>query len=400
MNRENIAKRMALRIVEELVKKPFLTCGIMGGDFGKVMYIYECSRHNPELQVMADNMLEKLLRDYRNHRYIMTYCNGLAGFGIGLQMLETDGFIEGATEHLSEFDEALDNALRIFLMNGNIDFIHGATGVGFYFISRLQCSCDKANESLTRLVEYLFNHAVWGNDDLGQITAKWVFDRQTALKKYNISLSHGMSSVAILLCRILKYAKYFSPDTIDKCRRMLSGIKNYIIGQHIEAGKYGSLFPTFPKECVNEVGKSRLAWCYGDLGIIFALINIGIALDDKETYMLAKEFAIWEAVNRRNVVGNMVYDACICHGASGVAQAFKALKSITGEEMFWNAYKYWLKVTIGMCVELNGNLEFRNYDVSSHKWRIADSLLEGNAGVGMMLLGADSVLNKILLYDL
>ena len=113
----------------------------------------------------------------------------------------------------------------------------------------------------------------------------------------------------------------------------------------------------------------------------------------------AIETAKWEAINRKSATDNMVFDACICHGASGVAQAFKTLGVRIGGSCFEDAYRFWRETTLGMCVLKDGNYEFMNYDVANGKWRITNSFLEGNSGVGMMLIGADKILNDILLYD-
>lgn len=397
MNEEKILLNIFQHIVNELEAKAALSCGLLGGDAGKILFLYECSRFDESLTSKADSLLEKLLQTWRRPPYIMSYCNGFAGFGISLSLLEQEGFIEGAIEHLTEFDETLEYALSFYLINGNIDFLHGATGLGFYFLKRHLQGSDKAAHPLNRLVEYLYDKAVWGIDRRGLPTAKWVFDDKVAIKRYNISLSHGMSSVAILLSRIAK--SDLPNESKAKSIEMLKAAGNYLTNQSVDPTVNGSAFPTFPKDCIGDIKKSRLAWCYGDLGVIFALLNISYALDDNKMRQFAIETAKWEAINRKSATDNMVFDACICHGASGVAQAFKTLGVRIGGSCFEDAYRFWRETTLGMCVPKDGDYEFMNYDVANGKWRITNSFLEGNSGVGMMLIGADKILNDILLYD-
>ena len=45
-----------------------------------------------------------------------------------------------------------------------------------------------------------------------------------------------------------------------------------------------------------------------------------------------------------------------------------------------------------MGVYENGHIDFRNYDVTNRNWRKTNSFLEGNAGVGLMLLNSDYIL--------
>ena len=350
------------QIVSELQLKPSLTCGLMGGDFGKIMYLYECSRIEKDMEREADMMLDKLFGTYRIRPYLTTYCNGLSGFGIGLQLLEKGGYIQGASCQMSEFDSRLHYALRYYLVEGNIDFLHGATGLGFYFIDRIGYSEEIAEESLRLYIDRLFETALEENSDDGPHTIKWIFDRHTAIKRYNMSLSHGISSIAILLSKIVK--SKCDSELIEKCRKIF------------------------------------LAWCYGDLGVIFALINIGEALQDVDTTDSALKMAVVCADKRRGVPDNMVYDACICHGASGVAQAFSALYRKTGYDKFADAYSYWRTQSLKMGVYENGHIDFRNYDVTNRNWRKTNSFLEGNAGVGLMLLNSDYILDHILLYGI
>ena len=386
------------QIVSELQLKPSLTCGLMGGDFGKIMYLYECSRIEKDMEREADMMLDKLFGTYRIRPYLTTYCNGLSGFGIGLQLLEKGGYIQGASCQMSEFDSRLHYALRYYLVEGNIDFLHGATGLGFYFIDRIGYSEEIAEESLRLYIDRLFETALEENSDDGPHTIKWIFDRHTAIKRYNMSLSHGISGNGILLAKIVK--SKCDSELIEKCRYLLKGIKSYLMSQTIDFDRYGSFFPSFPKDCMDEIRKSRLAWCYGDLGVIFALINIGEALQDVDTTDSALKMAVVCADKRRGVPDNMVYDACICHGASGVAQAFSALYRKTGYDKFADAYSYWRTQSLKMGVYENGHIDFRNYGVTNRNWRKTNSFLEGNAGVGLMLLNSDYILDHILLYGI
>ncbi len=398
MNEETILNSIASQIERWLDAKSALTCGLLGGDLGKIIYLYLYSKRDPIWTDSANRLLDKLLHTYRRNPLIMSYCNGLAGFGIGLQILETEGFISGVSDHLYEFDNVLTSALSVYLKEDNIDFLHGATGLGFYFLSRANRGIGQSPNRLTRLIDYLWENAIWGTDLQGKETVTWIFDRKTAIKKYNLSLSHGMSSIAILLSRIITEKVNVSENTAEKIHQILHGVKNYILNQALDPNVYGSMFPTFP---INErigIRKSRLAWCYGDLGILFALISISKAIDDNYTYTFAIESAKWEANKRRSPIENMVYDACICHGASGIAQAFIALDSIEPKMAFKKAFEYWRAVTLKMCTTINGNLYFRNFDVANKKWRISNSFLEGNSGVGTMICGAYNVLNEILLY--
>ena len=295
-------------------------------------------------------------------------------------------------------DRNIEGALSYFLAKGNIDFLHGAIGLGFYYEMRAHDGyCAK---SLERLVDYLYTHAIVGKiEDNDDFLVKFTFDSKDPQKRFNIALAHGISSAAILLGRVLQLD--ISQSTSDKCRFLLRGIGNYLMSQQIDVDKYGCFFPTFPISEENAcIFRSRLAWCYGDIGIAMALKSIGRAIEYDECSILSDEVSSYTASHRRNLTTNMVKDACICHGASGIAQYFKSLIADDGNDVnYRNAYGYWREISLGLGQEIDGMLQFPVFDPTTKNWRPENGILDGNAGVGLMLLGADNILNKILLYD-
>jgi len=76
-------------------------------------------------------------------------------------------------------------------------------------------------------------------------------------------------------------------NNINKISQTLSsqvaqeiGLLSGLGGQEIDKDKYGSYFSSFALESTSINTKSRLGWCYGDLGIASVLYQAGKVLNE------------------------------------------------------------------------------------------------------------------------
>ena len=119
-------------------------------------------------------------------------------------------------------------------------------------------------EYIQELIDYLYSTA---QKDTDKQVFKWKSVLNEKQKKcYNIALSHGMSSIVIFLSRVIN-----SGAADEKIMEMLFGTVNYILAQEIDFEHYGCCFPSQSLETSSPVSRSRMGWCYGDLGIGIAL---------------------------------------------------------------------------------------------------------------------------------
>ena len=116
--------------------------------------------------------------------------------------------------------------------------------------------------------------------------------------------------------------------------------------QEIDHDKYGSFFPYITIESSESLSKSRLAWCYGDLGIATTLYQAGITFDRQDWVTKSLEIFRFAAVWRRDLEGNMVNDACLCHGSSGIGHIFYRMWYNTKISEFKEAADYWFEKTL------------------------------------------------------
>lgn len=382
---------IASYIDTELSRKTWLNYSLLGGDFGAICFLYYYSKVDPKYDAVADRYLDKMLSDITRYP-LYTYCNGIAGLGIGLQLLEQDGFLEGVSASLDEYDRYLYWLLPRILNLRSIDFLHGVIGVGLYFVSRHIYSPELSLQCIDRIVGFLYSCSKRKDNSI-----YWELGEDDYYKRFNISLSHGSSSILIFLSRV--YSLGLELANKQYIRPLIDGIINYILAQKMDEEKVGSFFPSFPRESGLPNTKSRLAWCYGDLGIAIALKEAAKSINDPGLYEFGIEVLKFSAAKRRDVKANSIHDAGLCHGAMGVSRIFKRSYEETGDDVFKQASEYWREVALSFAKPEDGKMIFKSYNNQTDKWENSINILEGNAGIGLCLIDADSFINKILLLS-
>ena len=140
---------------------------------------------------------------------------------------------------------------------------------------------------------------------------------------------------------------------------------------------------------MDKLHSSRLAWCYGDLGISVALWHASQALGRKDWEQEAID-TILHASKRRGLVENGVVDAGLCHGTAGIAHIFNRMHGYTGLEELKEASNYWFAETLKMARFEDGLAGFKAWQGNERGWVNEPGLLEGIAGIGLALISAVS----------
>jgi lantibiotic modifying enzyme len=259
---------------------------------------------------------------------------------------------------------------------GNYDFLHGAVGNGTYFLNRL--NKKESKDYLKELIDHLdkISHKKGGD----KIAWESVLDHEKGTKGYNLSLSHGISSIIAFLAKMLEKEIY-----IEKVSSLLNGAINYLLSHALDTEKYSSNFPSWISDDY-PAGSSRLAWCYGDLGIGIALWQAARAAGNKEWEQKAFDVLL-HTTNRRDLKENAVIDAGLCHGAAGIAHIYNRMYHYTGRNIFRESTLYWLDHTLKMAVYTDGCAGYKAWHTEKYGGWVAESgLLEGVAGIGLMLV--------------
>jgi len=385
---EKYLERIATEIHKESFQNPSPGYGLLGGKMGEILFFYYYSSINEKFKDLADTKLDKLIEDISegNIYHASSFCNGFSGVGIGLHLLEEKGFIEGTDDMLDDLDDILTHTLIKDIAKNNYDFLHGAIGIGFYYLKHYKSNPVKSGENIKRIFDYLNISAVHDERTGG---CKWIEiakdleDKNKIIRRYNLSLSHGMSSIIIFLSRILD--KNIGGIDNTKVKELLERAITYIINQRIDYKIYGSYFPNIALENTETISKSRMAWCYGDLGIAMALWHGGKSLNRKDIAELAIEILLY-STTRTDINDTLAFDAGLCHGAAGIGQIFYRMYKETQEPELLNAYNFWKAETISMLYHNDGIGGHKKFNSKDKIWENSSAVLEGSAGVGLFLL--------------
>ncbi len=351
--------------------------GVYDGEFGILLFLVYYSNYidNEEIYTITNDYANSLL-DIMDRNYSHTFCGGLSGILYFFELLRLKKImridIRDAEKSLDTF---LIKKMKRDIQTKNFDFMHGALGVGLYFVKK------KSNiEYVNELVDSLYETA---EVDINSGGIKWksIIDFENNKTGYNIALSHGMSSIVIFLCRALK-------TKVDKTKvlELISRSVKYIFSQKGHCNEASSFFPNYSLESESDqlLGfGSRLAWCYGDLGISYALWYAGRTLKNKE-WENEGLYILIESTKRQTKKKSRIVEAGICHGSSGVMMIFRRLYIETKNELFLEAVHFWAQETLNLAQFKNGLAGYKSLE--TNKWYLDYSLLGGIAGIGLSLI--------------
>lgn len=361
--------------------------GILTGLSGTSLFMFHYSKFkkNDDASDIAIDLIKKCFDKINEGYSHSTYCSGITGFGWLLEHLFEEDFIDfDNDELLVELDDYLLAKMLNDFKNGYYDFLHGGIGYGFYFFKRYKNTNasilkEKYKENLLEIIKYLRD-----NSEEEKNTIKWASEKNTdnQISEYNLSLSHGITSITNFLCR-LHSDDFFKPHVED----MIIKSSNFILSCKNQNKDCFSLFPNNETTLNSNQGtrNSRLAWCYGDLGIGLTILNAATALDDKILFQEAM-LILTHASLRTTPEKTLVNDAGICHGAFGNALIFNRVFKITKKSIFFEASLFWCNEGLQMAYHEDGNAGYKKWFPERKEWKKEISLLEGTAGIGLTII--------------
>ena len=288
-----------------------------------------------------------------------------------------------------EVDEAILSLLSGSPWPGEYDLINGLVGLGIYALERLPR--PSAVQCLERIVDELDRSAERIEGD--PAGAAWFSPpaRLSSFKLavypkglYDLGTSHGIAGVIALLAGACRAGVH-----IGTARPLLDGAVSWLLAREL-SGERGFCFSHFFHPDV-EPPPSRLAWCYGDVGIAAALFFAARAVGEPSWESRALDVAL--AAAEPGPRASTVQDAGLCHGAAGLGHLFNRMFQATGDERLAAAARSWYERALAFREPGRGAGGFRSWAADRtgvSDWRNDPGFLEGAAGVGLALLAAVS----------
>ncbi|MEN8154742.1 MAG: lanthionine synthetase C family protein [Acidobacteriota bacterium] len=379
-------KKNATNILDELARVLVLNkdkaeiIGLLSGKTGIALFLYYYSRFcmNKKYYSEVGNLIASVFDAINSGFNRSALGGGISGIAWCIKHLETVGFInKNEITSFSSINDFFVKALSYHCEKENFDFIYGSTGI----VNNLLDWKGDNSKVLTKYVDALEFH---GESENGFIKWKSIISKDKQNYGYNLSLSHGNTAIALMLSKILN-SKYRS----KKVERILKQSVNYILSKKQDTKSYISNFPNIIT-AKNKYGNSRMAWCYGDLGIGIALYQIARIIKDKKLEIESLEI-LKHTTKRRNLQENRVFDAGLCHGTAGIAHIYNRMYNYTGDEIFKESVLYWVDETLKMAMLSDGLVGYKAWTTKKNSgWVNGLGLLEGISGVGLMMISAIS----------
>lgn len=306
---------------------------------------------------------------------------------------------EEADEVCAAIEQALMRRLAETPWTADYDLIVGLVGIGVCGLERSEHEGGRA--LVTRVLDRLEETAQPRGAGIAWHTAPELlpeWQRALAPEGYwNLGLAHGNPGVIALLARAIAHGV-----DATRARAMLDRVVAFLLDAEPprERGRYPSWQPAG-----NERGSTRLAWCYGDLGVSIALLSAAQATGEARWRDEAMTLA--RACATRTFEEASVADAGLCHGTVGAAHVFNRLWHATGEDVFADAARTWIDHTL----RIRNDHPIAGFPAAARDpgrpdvtWNADETLLSGAVGIALALHAAASEVepswDRLLLADL
>lgn len=324
----------------------------------------------------ADIILDSLINEINNGLTSTTYCDGLAGLASMLNYLaEYDIIDEGIEDLLQQCDIILYQAFIENVKQKNLDYLHGALGIAFYFLHR-QLTNPEVITTLIQVGEKIFQYCVW---NLNSADNQYI----------NLGMAHGQMSMLMFLIKYIHVAP--EPKKIANVIRAI--IKQVLLYRTTNPNSLAQFPAIVPLQAENfeKLYNTPNGWCYGDAMISLCILAASKVLQDVQLRRKAMYIALLSA-KRDTPARAFIIDAAMCHGSAGLAHIYRKWYQITGRLEFKASYEYWVRQTLLMGDRPDGIGGFQKY-AGPDNYSNALGLLDGVCGIGLVL--ADFVENSL-----
>ncbi|HEX6097613.1 MAG TPA: lanthionine synthetase C family protein [Thermoanaerobaculia bacterium] len=286
----------------------------------------------------------------------------------------------------SAFSEALDDAALAALGEEDLadDLITGTVGVGTYALERRTNATD-VEAILARVVARLETHSqpVGGGVAWPAHGSSLPADARDHREiVYILGLAHGVPGIVAFLARL--HGEGLGGDPVTK---LVEGALGWMRSQMRSAPSPAWFDHLAGPGSAIYAGRSRLAWCYGDLSVAIAFALAATHFEQAAWMETARQIACTAALRSHDRSG--VLDAGLCHGAAGVAHLFHTLWILTADDSIRDAAVRWYDDALTR-LETDANALRSFWPGENATWRDDRSFLTGASGIGLALMAAIS----------
>lgn len=310
--------------------------------------------------------------------------SGFMGVAWAVNHLQARGDLQEGDELCDAADQAVLAGLRNYSGSMLCELVAGLSGLGVYGLARWH---RPAGRKIVGLVVQALERSTIVHQ--GQRT--W-FHARDQLPEYalhnhpdgcfNLGLAHGVPGALGFLARA-------AACHVPGARDVLTEAMGWLFQQQCHFRNGSRLAHSFTADPAEEPDGSRVAWCYGDLGVSAALLLSARHVQRMDWEHAALDLARGATQRRREESG--VVDAGFCHGAFGNAHIFGRMYAATGEPYLLEAALHWVREGLEMRHQSTGLAGFLAWwplmpnEPPRELWRPSVGVIDGICGIGLAL---------------
>ena len=281
-------------------------------------------------------------------------------------------------------DLAILRAVRSWRLDGSYDLVSGLVGIGLYCLERLPVETVVA--SLECIADHLYKTSQRSAEGTTWLTLPTVMpDWQGKIAPngyYNLGTAHGIPGIIYLVAELA-----IRGIRSDLCWELFNQTLRWLINHQNPSGSASRFCSWFTEEAT---APSRLAWCYGDLGIVGVLSHAGRITGDSTCIDFAEQL-LTDTLSRPSTSSG-VRDAPLCHGAMGISHVFNRLFHTVHDVRCREMAIRWLEEALNFRRPgegVGGVLAYaQNKPNEVGQWEANPAFLGGAIGVGLALISA------------
>jgi lantibiotic biosynthesis protein len=312
--------------------------------------------------------------------------SGFMGVAWAVNHLQSLCTLQDGEELCDAADQTILDGLSNHSDSMLCELIAGLSGIGVYGLARWHRPAGQ--EIVSRVVRALEESAV-----IHQGLRTW-FHAPAKLSAYalhsfpdgcfNLGLAHGVPGAMAFLARAAAHR-------VPGARELLAEAGDWLFRQQRQfrnGSRFGYSFLSDPE---HEPDGSRVAWCYGDLGLSAAVLLCARHAGHAEWETAALDLA--RGTTRRRTQDSGVVDAGLCHGAFGNAHILGRMYAATGDRHLSDAALHWIREGLRMRNEGTGLAGFLSWwplmpgESARDLWQPSAGMIDGICGIGLALMG-------------
>ncbi len=286
------------------------------------------------------SLLEKAIDSLLTSQLSLGLYSGVCNLAWTVAHLQRVGmYVPGDDDQFGDVDAILSEELANPWPLGKYDLISGLVGIGVYLMER-EHSPD---------AQSMLEHVIARLEETSEETpegVRWLTPPEQLVEHqrkqapngyYNLGVAHGVPGIIGFLGR---FCQRFPEHA--RARRLLDGAVVWLLSRK-QSGAMG-FFRGWESVGQSDAAGSRLAWCYGDLGVAVSLLLAARSVNKADWEQAS--LTIGEGCVGRLGKPDGVRDPGICHGSAGNMHLFNRLYQATGREEFARAALHYFEQTL------------------------------------------------------